>query len=210
MAELKHLVSAFDDNLIDGHGLFDSLISGLRLLHFHFSQSFLSKCSRAVKKKRKRTTVQVAPAAIVCTGYDTYTVRHFGSQINKMASFQVTVARYIPLWPQAAEKWLWVLGRLWLNTRRFTPVISFGSATLPVVVRLFRGEEEDTSSEGRDSRGLVKSLATLSSPQYSANKSFGSKEAWYIDKLFSFWIFITVSLFFRITEQPLHPACKHL
>lgn len=56
--------------------------------------------------KKKRTTVQVAPEAIVYAGYDTYTVSHFGSQINKMASYQVMVVHYIPLWPQAAEKWL--------------------------------------------------------------------------------------------------------
>ena len=83
--------SLFDDNLIDGHGLSASFIFSLHLLHFHFSQSFLSKCSRVTKK---RTTVQVVPAAIVCTGYDT--VSHFVSPINKMASFQVMLVHCIP------------------------------------------------------------------------------------------------------------------
>lgn len=92
--------SAFDDNLIDGRrNSLDWFISSFHLVHFHFSQSFLSKCSRHTKKGR---IVQVAPAAIVCTGYDT--VSHFGSQINKMASFQVVAVHYIPLWPQAAGK----------------------------------------------------------------------------------------------------------
>lgn len=144
----------------------------------------------------------MAPEAIVYAGYDTYTVSHFGSQINKMASYQVMVVHYIPLWPQAAEKWLWVFGRLWLNTRRFTPVISFGTAALPLVVRLFQGKGEDTSSEGHDSRGLAEALASLSSPQYLASEGFGSKEAWYFDKLFSF--------FLKVRDQWLHPAYNHL
>lgn len=57
-----------DDNPIDGRGLAMTRSSSpLHLLHSHLSPSLLPEKKM---KKMPRTRVQVAPAAIVCTGYD--------------------------------------------------------------------------------------------------------------------------------------------
>lgn len=101
--------SAFDDNLIDGHGL--SWLIHLQPSSIEFPFQSVSLVKMLIRKKRTR--VQVAPAANVCTGYDT--VRHFGSPINKMASFQIMLVYYIPLWPQAAGKWLWAFDSTLVN-----------------------------------------------------------------------------------------------
>lgn len=86
--------TAVDDNLIDGRGLIHLQPSSTE---FPFQSVSLVQMLT-----QKRTRVQMAPAAIVCTGYDT--VGHFGRPINTMASFQIMLVYYIPLWPQAARK----------------------------------------------------------------------------------------------------------
>lgn len=95
--------SAFEGNLIDGRGLSRLIQVQHSSIAFPFQSVFLVK-RLILKKRKKKKRVQVAPAEIVCTGYDT--VRHFGSPINKMASFQAVLVHYIPLWPQATRKWL--------------------------------------------------------------------------------------------------------
>lgn len=92
-----------DGNPIDGRGL-------LWLIHLqHFIYCIFISVSLSCQNNRARKTrtrVQVAPAAIVCTGYDT--VRHFASPINRAASLQIALVYCIPLWPfEPQEKWLW-------------------------------------------------------------------------------------------------------
>lgn len=64
-----------DDNPVDGRGL--AMTRPLHLLHSRLSPSLLSEKKI---KKMPRTRVQVAPAAIVCTGYDS--VGRFASPIK--------------------------------------------------------------------------------------------------------------------------------
>lgn len=131
----KNIRSDFvsDGNPIDGRGL----LWLIRLQHFIYCIFISARLSCQKNHARKtRTRVQVAPAAIVCTGYDT--VRHFASPINRTASLQIALVYCIPLWPfEPQEEWLWAFDS---TLQKFTPVISFGSSSLRVAVRLFGGE----------------------------------------------------------------------
>lgn len=135
-----------EDNRVDGQW-------SLHLFHFPISQSSFLKYSGVIEK---RTKVQVAPAAIVSTGYNTYTAGHFASQINRdgLLSGRACSLHSSLASSRKNEKWSSEFARLWLNTWRFTPVVSAGRARRPVVVRLSGGEGEDASSEGCDSRVL--------------------------------------------------------
>lgn len=122
-----------DGNPIDGRGL----LWLIRLQHFIYCIFISVRLSRQNNRARKtRTRVQVVPEAIVCTGYDT--VRHFAGPINRTASLQIALVYCIPLWPiEPQEKWLCAFDS---TLQKFTPVISFGSSSLRVAVRLFGGE----------------------------------------------------------------------
>lgn len=188
-----------DGNPIDGRGL----LWLIRLQHFIYCIFISARLSCQNNRARKtRTRVQVAPAAIVCTGYDT--VRHFASPINRTASLQNALVCCIPLWPfEPQENGCELLTQLSKNLLQ-----SFLLAARRCALRWgsLEGSGEESNSEGSDSRGLAQSLASLlSSPQCSVREGFGSAEAWYIDKLFAVWIFIILPRF-RGTEPGMLPA----
>lgn len=88
--------------------------SPLHLLHFHLSPSLLSENRM---KKMPRTRVQVAPAAIVCTGYDS--VCRFASPIKRDGSSRLFIA-----FPHC---WIGVAGKWWRALKRKSEWTASGS-----------------------------------------------------------------------------------
>lgn len=140
----------------------------------HLSPSFIHRISisvslscqnAAVLKDAKKRGVQVAPAAIICTGYDTCTVRHSASPIDEMDSPRVALVHCILLWPQAAGKKIngcecfffvrAVTQRSWTRCGRFS---------LAVRCRLRFGEALPRGGEGRGLRG-PRAAGTPSNPR---------------------------------------------
>lgn len=145
-------LTAVDDNLIDGRGL-----SGLIHLQPSSIEFPFQSVSLVQMRIQKRTRVQMAPAAIVCTGYDT--VGHFGRPVNATASSQIMLVYDIPLWPQAARK---TVVSFWPNFGKFILHFFWQRDAACCGEALLRGGSGD-QLRGHDSRGLAQSF-TPSSP----------------------------------------------